>query len=60
MSYRFMVTQLMEHEGIAKHSEKAVEAWMKEYAQLEEFKVFLSRWMLYPSARKKKLDPSEY
>ena len=40
MSYRFMVTQMMEHEGIAKHSEKAVEAQMKEYAQLDEFKVF--------------------
>ena len=32
MSYRFMVTQMMEHEGIAKHGEKAVEALMKEYA----------------------------
>ena len=40
MSYRFMVTQMMEHEGIAKHGEKAVEALMKEYAQLEKFKVF--------------------
>ena len=40
MSYRFMVTQLMEHEGIAKHGEKAVQALMKEYAQLDEFKVF--------------------
>jgi len=40
MSYRFMVTQMMEHEGIAKHGEKAVEALMKEYAQLDEFKVF--------------------
>ena len=32
MSYHFMVTQMMEHEGIAKHREKAVEALMKEYA----------------------------
>ena len=32
MSYRFMVMQLMEHEGIAKHGEKVVEALMKEYA----------------------------
>ena len=40
MSFRFMVTQMMEHEGIAKHGEKAVEALMKEYTQLEEFKVF--------------------
>ena len=40
MYYRFMVTQMMEHEGIAKHGKKAVEALMKEYAQLDEFKVF--------------------
>ena len=40
MSYRFMVTQMMEHEGIAKHGEKVVEALMKEYPQLDEFKVF--------------------
>ena len=40
MSYQFMVTQMMEHKGIAKHGEKAVEALMKEYAQLDEFKVF--------------------
>ena len=40
MSYRFMDTQMMEHKGIAKHCEKAVEALMKEYAQLDEFKVF--------------------
>ena len=40
MSYRFMVTQMMEHEGIAKHGEKAVEALMKDYAQLDEFNVF--------------------
>ena len=40
MSYRFMVTQLMEHEGIAKHIEKAFEALIKEYAQLDEFNVF--------------------
>ena len=40
MSYQFMVTQMMEHEGIAKHGEKAVDALMKEYAQLDEFKVF--------------------
>ena len=42
MSYRFMVTQMMEHEGIAKHGEKAVEALMKEYAQLDEFNAFKS------------------
>ena len=35
-----MVNQMMEHEGIAKHREKAVEALMKEYDQLDEFKVF--------------------
>ena len=35
-----MVTQMMEHEGIAKHGEKAVEALMKKYAQLDKFKVF--------------------
>ena len=36
-----MVTQLMEHEGIMKHGEKAVETFiMKEYAQLDEFNVF--------------------
>ena len=35
-----MVTQMMEHEGIAKHGEKAIEALIKEYAQLDEFKVF--------------------
>ena len=40
MSYQFMVTQMMEHESIAKHEDKAVEALMKEYAQLDEFKVF--------------------
>ena len=40
MFYRFMVTQMMEHGGITKHGEKAVEALMKEYAQLDEFKVF--------------------
>ena len=34
-----MVTQLMDHEGIAKHGEKVVEALMKEYAQLDEFNV---------------------
>ena len=40
MSYRFMVTQVMEHKGIVKHGKKVVEALMKEYAQLDEFKVF--------------------
>ena len=40
MYYQLMVTKMMEHEGIAKHGEKAVEALMKEYAQLDEFKVF--------------------
>ena len=40
MSYQFMVTQMMEHEGIAKHGEKAVEALMKENNQLDKFKVF--------------------
>ena len=40
MAYRFMVTQMMEHKGIAKHGEKAAEALMKEYAQMDEFKVF--------------------
>ena len=40
MSYKFMVTQMMELKVIAKHGEKAVEALMKEYAQLDEFKVF--------------------
>ena len=32
MLYRFMVTQMMEHEGIAKHGKKVFEALMKEYA----------------------------
>ena len=40
MSYRFMVTQMMEHKGITKHGEKVDEALMKEYDQLDEFKVF--------------------
>ena len=40
MSYCFMVTQMMEHEDITKHGEKAEEALMKEYAQLDKFKVF--------------------
>ena len=35
-----MVTQMTEHEGIANHGEKAVNALMKEYAQLDKFKVF--------------------
>ena len=39
-SDRFMVTQMMDHEGIAKHEEKMVEALIKEYDQLDEFKVF--------------------
>ena len=39
-SYRYIVTQLMEHEGITKHGKKAVEALMKEYAQLDKFNVF--------------------
>ena len=40
MSYQFMVTQMMKHEEIAKHGEKAVEALMKEDAQLDKLNVF--------------------
>ena len=40
MSYGFMVTQMMEHEGKAKHGEKVVGTLMKEHTQLDEFNVF--------------------
>ena len=47
----------MEYEGIAKHGEKAVEALMTEYAQLDEFKVFKSHWTHPHSLRKRRLSP---
>ena len=58
MSYCIMVTQLIEHEGIANHDKKVVDALMKEYAHLDEFKVL--KPVLASSLNKKKFpDPSE-